>query len=70
VTKCRWVVEVTNSFLKRSFKALRETQNHILHHINQDFRVAGTWINRFFKRLSSDKADDNVNVSAMQTNLY
>ncbi len=58
VTKCRWVVEVTNSFLKQSFKALDKVKNSALPHTLDDYRIAGALINKFFKRLYSD--DDNI----------
>ncbi len=55
VTKCRWVIEVVNSFLKKSFKALKEVPNNTLTHTLDDFRIAGALINRFFKSLFSDQ---------------
>ena len=61
VTKCRWVVEVTNSFLKQSFKALDKVKNSALPHTLDDYRIAGALINKFFKRLYSD--DDNIEVA-------
>ncbi|RNA36622.1 Vacuolar sorting-associated 13C [Brachionus plicatilis] len=69
VTKCRWVIKVTNSFLKRSFKALRETQNQMLNHIIDDYRVAGSLVNLFFERLTSDEKDADMIVSKLQESL-
>lgn len=54
VTKCRWVVEVTNAFLKTSFRALREVRNKSLPHTLKDYKIAGALINKFFKRIYSD----------------
>ena len=54
VTKCRWVVEVTNSFLKNSFKALDHVKNKSLPNTLDDYRIAGALINKFFRRLYSD----------------
>ena len=54
VTKCRWVIEVTNSFLKNSFKALDNVKNLSLKHTLVDYRIAASLINKYFKRLYSD----------------
>ncbi|CAF0729796.1 unnamed protein product [Brachionus calyciflorus] len=61
VTKCRWVVEVLNSFLKRSFKALDGVTNKELGHTLDDYRIAAALINKFFQRLYSD--NDNVQIA-------
>ena len=58
VTKLRWVVEVTNSFLKNSFKALKEVPNKSLPHTLDDYKIAGALINKFFKRLYSDQTNE------------
>ena len=57
VTKCRWVVEVVNSFL-RTFKSLP--------HVFQDFKIAGALINKFFKRLISDEEDSDTIIQSMK----
>ena len=54
VTKCRYVVEVTNSFVKNSFRALEGLNNRSLDHILDDYRIPAALINRYFKRLYSD----------------
>ena len=51
VTKLRWVVEVTISFLKNSFKALKEVPNKSLPLTLDHYKIAGALINKFFKRL-------------------
>ena len=48
VIKVRWVVEVLNSFLKNSFKALKQVPNLALPHTYDDYRIAGSLINKFF----------------------
>ena len=59
-TKNRWVVEATNSLLKRKFRALDGiVQNKSLDHIMVDFRIAAALINRYGTRLSSDGGLDN-----------
>jgi hypothetical protein len=58
VTKIRWVVEVINGFLKRSFKALSFMRNRMLNHTEVDYRIAAALINRFFRRLFSDKGNE------------
>jgi hypothetical protein len=58
VTKLRWVVEVTNSFLKNSFKALKEVPNKSLPHTLHDYKIAAALINKFFKRLYSDQTNE------------
>ena len=47
VTICRWVVEVVNSHLKTSFKALVFVRTQSLPHIMQDFKISGALINKF-----------------------
>ncbi len=61
ITKIRWTVEVINTFLKNSFKALKEVSNQSLPHTHDDYRIAGALINKFFNRLFSDK-DDQVRI--------
>jgi hypothetical protein len=58
VTKLRWVVEVTNSFLMNSFKALKEAPNKSLPHTLHDYKIAAALINKFFKRLYSDQTNE------------
>lgn len=69
ITKCRWVVEVVNSFLKKSFKALREVRNISLPHTIHDYRIAGALINRFFMRLFSDIDDQQTIIDNMKSKL-
>jgi hypothetical protein len=57
VTKIRWVVEVINGLLKRSFKALSFMRNRMLSHTEDDYRIAAALINRFYRRLFSDKGN-------------
>jgi hypothetical protein len=66
VTKCRWPVEVLNSFLKKSFKALKEVPNKSLPHTLKDYRIAGALINAFHKRLISDKKNYKIVVANMK----
>lgn len=63
VTKCRWVVEVINAFLKVAFKALREVPNISLVHAAQDYRIAGALINRFFSRFLFANAEKQVEIA-------
>ena len=58
VTKLRWVVEVINTFLKNSFKALKQVPNKSLPHTHEDYRIAAALINKFFKRLYSDQTNE------------
>ena len=60
VTKCRWVFEVTNAFLKSSFKALRKVYNKALDHTIDDYRIAAALINKFFRRLYSKNGIDQL----------
>jgi hypothetical protein len=55
VTKLRWVVEAINTFLKNSFKALRQVQNKSLPHTHEDYRIAGALLNKYFTNKSNDK---------------
>jgi hypothetical protein len=55
VTKCRYVVEVTNAFLKTCFRALDKTvPNQSLLHYLDDFRIAAALINKYHSRIYSD----------------
>jgi hypothetical protein len=45
VRKVRWVLEVINTFLKNSFKALKQVPNKSLPHTQEDYRIAGALIN-------------------------
>ena len=47
VTKCRWVVEVINAFLKNSFKAIGEVRNNMLIHTLHDYKKAASLIKVF-----------------------
>lgn len=67
VTKCRWVVEVLNTFLKNSFKALKEVPNKSLPHTMNDYKIAGALINAFHKRLISDKENNKKIVANMKS---
>ncbi len=69
MTKLRWVVEVINTFLKNSFKALKQVPNKSLPHTHEDYRIAGALINRFFKRLISDQNGDEEIVKNMKNKL-
>lgn len=69
VTKCRWVVEVTNAFLKSSFKALRDVNNKSLDHTIVDYRIAAALINKYFNRLHSDIDKSSVIVRLMKEKL-
>ncbi len=69
VTKLRWVVEVINTFLKNSFKALKQVPNISLPHTLEDYKIAGALINRCFKRLFSDQNDEEVIVKNMLNKL-
>ena len=60
VTKYRWVVEVINSHLKRSFKALSQVKNSTLLTVIEDYRIAGALINKFFSRLISNSNEGNI----------
>jgi hypothetical protein len=53
VTKCRWVVESINGYLKR-FKSLSDVDNKALPHLIDDFRIAASLINQFYQPLFSD----------------
>ena len=57
ITKCRWVVEVVNAHLKKSFKALAQVHNKILPTVIKDYRIAAALVNKFFSRLISDAND-------------
>lgn len=48
---------MSNSFLKNSFKALKEVPNKSLPHTLVDYKIGGALINAFHKRLASDKED-------------
>jgi hypothetical protein len=70
VTKLRWVVEAINTFLKNSFKALRQVQNKSLPHTHEDYRIAGALINKYFRRLFSDKSNDKQVIKNMKDKLH
>jgi hypothetical protein len=63
------VVEVINTFLKNSFKALKQVPNKSLPHTHEDYRIAAALINRFFKRLISDQNGDEEIVKNMKNKL-
>ena len=66
VTKIRWVVIVINTLLKNSFKALKHVPNQSLPHTQIHYQIAGALINKYFKRLFSDKDDNNAIVENMK----
>ena len=68
VTKCRWVIEVTNSFLKNSFKALDNVKNKSLPHTLQDYKIAASLINKYFKRLYSD--NDELEIARKMKEIW
>jgi hypothetical protein len=51
VTKCRWVIEVINSYFSQSYNALKNFRNKMLPHIMKDYKIAGSLINKFHRRL-------------------
>jgi hypothetical protein len=68
VTKCRWPVEAVNVLLKTLYRANdKKVYNVTLPHVLSDLRIAGALINRFHKRLFSDK--DNSTEIAQQMKL-
>lgn len=68
-TKCRYVVEVINGIFKQQFKALKETQNSMLDHITDDYRIAASLINVFFSERISDKDDAKEIAESMKSKL-
>ena len=60
VTKQRYVVEIDNGLLKRSFGALKVVQNQCLEHTIEDYRIAGALINKFSKRLYADSDSEEM----------
>lgn len=50
VTKARWVVEVSNAFIKMSYKALKEVRNKSLPHTIMDYKIAAAFVNKFHSR--------------------
>jgi hypothetical protein len=69
VTKVRWVVEVVNSFLKKSFKALSDVPNKTLVHTLVDYKIAAALINRFYNHLFSDPDDQALIAQNMLAKL-
>jgi hypothetical protein len=69
VTKLRCVVEVTNSFLKNYFKALKEVPNKSLPHTLHDYKIAEALINKFFKRLYSNQTNEKEITKTMNEKL-
>ncbi|CAF0933722.1 unnamed protein product [Brachionus calyciflorus] len=67
--KCRYVIEVINGIFKQQFKALKETQNIMLSHICDDYKIAAAQINVFFSERISDKEDQNEISRQMKTAL-
>ncbi|CAF0992169.1 unnamed protein product [Brachionus calyciflorus] len=61
VTKCRWVVEVTNSFLKRSFRDNKSISKTELNHALVDYKIIAALINKYFKFLFPDI--DNIELA-------
>ena len=65
-TKLRWVVEGVNGLLKSRFRVFdNRVENKSLSHFLEDIRIAGALLNKFSKRLLSDK----VNALEMAKNM-
>ena len=62
-------MEVTNSFLKNSFKALDNVKNKSLYHTLEDYRIAAALINKYFKILYSDNDDIEI-AKRMKSKLF
>ena len=61
VTKCRWTVEAINGLLKTMFRANdKVVDNKSLYHSIDDFRIAASIINKYHKRLLSDKDNQTL----------
>ncbi|RNA07946.1 vacuolar sorting-associated 13c [Brachionus plicatilis] len=69
ITKCKFVIEVINGIFKQQFKSLKETQNTMLSHICDDYKIAVTLINAFFSERISDKEDENQISVEMKSKL-
>ncbi len=55
-TKLRWVVEGMNGLIKARYRLFdHRIENTLLPHIMKDIRIAGALVNKFCKRLISDK---------------
>jgi hypothetical protein len=56
-TKIRWIVEGVNGLIKARFRVFdNRVENYSLVHFLADLRIAGAHINKFSKRLLSDKS--------------
>ncbi len=63
VTKCRWPVEVVNGLLKTLFRANDKVKKNVnLENTLSDLRISAAIINKFHKRLYSDK-DNGVEIA-------
>lgn len=70
VTKCRWPVEVVNGHMKTLFRVHdKVVTNKTLSHTLNDFRISAALINRFHKRLLSDKEYDAEIAQEMKAKL-
>jgi hypothetical protein len=68
VTKCRWTVEAVNGLMKTMFRANDKiVDNKSLPHTLDDYRIAAALINRFHKRLFSDKDNPRLIVDQMKS---
>ncbi|CAF0791191.1 unnamed protein product [Brachionus calyciflorus] len=56
-----WVVEVKNSFLKRSFRAIESISNAELNHTLVDYKIAAALINKYFKFVFS--YNENIEIA-------
>ena len=68
VTKCRWVIEVINSYFSQSYNALKNVRNKMLPHIMKDYKIAGSLINKFHRRLFSD-GDNQIQIALKMKSL-
>lgn len=70
VTKCRFVVEIVNGFLKSCFRALdKNVPNVSLRHYLSDFKIAAAIINKFHSRIFSDGENAELIADNMLANL-
>jgi hypothetical protein len=69
VIKCRWVIEVINSYFSQSYNALKNVRNKMLPHIMKDYKIAGSLINKFHRRLFSDGGNQIQIASKMKSLL-
>ena len=70
VIKCRWTVEAVNGLIKTLFRANDKiVDNKSLPHTLDDFRISAALINRFDKRLFSDKDNPRLIADQMKSRL-